>query len=50
MRDTQRKYLVPFAIVTTLFFTWGFITVLVDALIPGLRDVFTLTYFQAGLV
>lgn len=50
MTDTQRKYLVPFAIVTTLFFTWGFITVLVDALIPRLRDVFTLSYFQAGLV
>lgn len=29
---------------------WGFITVLVDALIPRLRDVFELTYFQAGLV
>jgi len=50
MTDQQRKYLVPFAIVTSLFFTWGFITVLVDALIPRLRDVFTLTYFQAGLV
>ncbi len=50
MTDQQRKYLMPFAIVTSLFFTWGFITVLVDALIPRLRDVFTLTYFQAGLV
>ena len=50
MTNTQKKHLVPFAIVTSLFFTWGFITVLVDALIPRLRDVFTLTYFQAGLV
>jgi FHS family L-fucose permease-like MFS transporter len=50
MTEQQRKYLIPFAIVTSLFFTWGFITVLVDALIPRLRDVFTLTYFQAGLV
>ncbi len=50
MTDERRKYLVPFTIVTSLFFTWGFITVLVDALIPRLRDVFTLTYFQAGLV
>lgn len=39
-----------FAIVTTLFFMWGFITVLVDALIPRLRDVFELSYFEAGLV
>jgi len=50
MMNDQKKYLVPFAIVTSLFFTWGFITVLVDALIPRLRDVFTLSYFEAGLV
>jgi MFS transporter, FHS family, L-fucose permease len=36
--------------VTTLFFMWGFITVLVDALIPRLRAVFELSYFEAGLV
>ena len=29
---------------------WGFITVLVDSLIPRIRDLFTLTYFQTGLV
>jgi FHS family L-fucose permease-like MFS transporter len=29
---------------------WGLITVLVDSLIPRLRDIFELTYFQAGLV
>lgn len=29
---------------------WGFITVLVDSLIPRLKEVFELTYFQAGLV
>ena len=46
----DNKYLVPFIVVTTLFFMWGFITVLVDALIPRLRDVFELTYFQAGIV
>ncbi len=50
MTKQKNKYLVPFAIVTSLFFTWGFITVLVDALIPRLRDVFTLSYFEAGLV
>ena len=49
--DASRpRYLVPFAVVTTLFFMWGFITVLVDALVPRLRDVFELTYFQAALV
>lgn len=29
---------------------WGFITVMVDALIPRLKDVFELTFLQAGLV
>jgi len=40
----------PFIIVTSLFFMWGFITVMVDALIPRLKDVFELTFLQAGLV
>lgn len=39
-----------FVVVTSLFFMWGFITVLVDSLIPRLKEVFELTYFQAGLV
>ncbi len=43
-------YRVAFVVVTTLFFMWGFITVLVDALIPRLRAVFELSYFEAGLV
>lgn len=45
-----RNHALPFAIVTTLFFLWGFITVLVDSLIPRLKDVFELSNFQAGLV
>jgi MFS transporter, FHS family, L-fucose permease len=44
------RYRTPFVVVTTLFFIWGFITVLVDALIPRLRAVFELSYFEAGLV
>lgn len=47
----QRKtYRTAFIFLTILFFLWGFITVLVDSLIPRLREVFTLTYFQAGMV
>lgn len=49
MTDSSR-FRSAFIIVTVLFFLWGFITVLVDALIPRLRDIFELTYFQAGLV
>ncbi len=46
----QRSYHSSFILLTTLFFLWGFITVLVDSLIPRLRELFTLSYFQAGLV
>lgn len=49
MRSTK-NYRSAFIIITILFFLWGFITVLVDSLIPRLKDVFELSYFQAGLV
>lgn len=45
-----KNYRAAFIIVTVLFFLWGFITVLVDSLIPRLKDVFELSYFEAGLV
>ncbi len=47
---TKTNYRSAFIFLTSLFFLWGFITVLVDSLIPRIRDLFTLTYFQAGLV
>tara|TARA_R110000868_G_scaffold304437_17_gene565298 strand:- start:30818 stop:32152 length:1335 start_codon:yes stop_codon:yes gene_type:complete len=46
----ENKYLLPFIVVTTLFFMWGLITVLVDSLVPRLRDVFELSYFQSGII
>ena len=46
----QKSFRNSFILLTILFFLWGFITVLVDSLIPRLRELFTLTYFQAGLV
>lgn len=48
--DNKNSYVSSFILLTVLFFLWGFITVLVDSLIPRLRDLFTLSYFQAGLV
>lgn len=48
--NTNKTYRSSFILLTVLFFLWGFITVLVDSLIPRLRELFTLTYFQAGLV
>ena len=38
------------AMVTTLFFMWGFCTVLNDALIPHLQSIFSLNYVQASLI
>lgn len=37
-------------VMTTIFFMWGFITVLNDVLIPHLKSVFTLNYFEVMLV
>ena len=39
-----------FAIMTTLFFIWGFMTVFNDILIPRFKEAFTLNYFEAMLV
>jgi FHS family L-fucose permease-like MFS transporter len=40
----KKNYTSAFVIVTVLFFLWGFITVLVDSLVPRLREVFELSY------
>lgn len=40
----------PFAIMTVLFFMWGFMTVFNDILIPRFKEAFTLNYFEAMLV
>jgi len=48
--STKPNYTRSFIVVTSLFFMWGFITVLVDSLIPRLREIFELSYFQSGLV
>ncbi|MFK7746902.1 MAG: sugar MFS transporter [Kordia sp.] len=47
---TNKSYKSAFIFVTSLFFLWGFITVLVDSLIPRLKEVFELTNFQSGLI
>lgn len=45
-----QTYRGPFAIMTVLFFMWGFMTVFNDILIPRFKDAFTLDYFHAMLV
>lgn len=46
----KHSYKKAFILLTSLFFMWGLLTVLVDSLIPRLKEIFELTYFQAGLV
>jgi len=46
----KSKNLFAFAMVTSLFFFWGFIHNLDPILIPHLRNVFSLSHFQASLV
>ena len=46
---TSPGYLIPFVTVTMLFFIFGFITNLNMALVPHLRNIFTLPYAWAML-
>ncbi len=48
--DNNKTYINAFILVTSLFFTWGFLTVLVDSPISRFREIFTLSYFESGLV
>ena len=41
----ERNYRGPFAIMTLLFFMWGFMTVWNDLLIPQFKEAFTLMCF-----
>ena len=41
---------VALAVVTTLFFMWGFVTVLNDVLVPHLKSIFDLNYAKVMLI
>src|SRR6266478_5336769 len=45
-----QNYTRPLAIVTTLFFMWGFLTCLNDILVPHLKAIFDLNFAQVMLV
>jgi MFS transporter, FHS family, L-fucose permease len=46
----QTTYKVALAVVTTLFFMWGFVTVLNDVLVPHLKSIFELNYAKVMLI
>ncbi len=47
---TERKYYLPFVLVTSLFFLWAIGVNLNDVLIPHLKKAFELTDFQSALI
>ena len=47
---TDRKYLLPFSLVTSLFFLWSIGVNLNDVLIPHLKKAFDLTDFQSSFI
>lgn len=49
-RQGTGSYAAPLAIVTTLFFMWGFLTCLNDILVPHLKSIFDLNYAKVMLV
>lgn len=47
---TERRYVAPLILVTSLFFLWAFGVNLNDILIPHLKKAFSLTDFQSSLI
>src|SRR6202040_3780399 len=48
--EPATSYTVPLAVVTSLFFMWGFLTCLNDILVPHLKPIFDLNYKQVMLI
>ena len=48
--DTAATHRVALIVVTTLFFMWGFITVLNDVLVPHLKSIFDLSYAKVMMI
>jgi FHS family L-fucose permease-like MFS transporter len=48
--DSSASYTGPLAVVTTLFFMWGFLTCLNDILVPHLKPIFDLNYTEVMLI
>jgi MFS transporter, FHS family, L-fucose permease len=47
---TERKYVVPFVLITSLFFLWAFGVNLNDVLIPHFKAAFSLSDFQSSFI
>ncbi|MGL5890857.1 MAG: sugar MFS transporter [Bacteroidia bacterium] len=49
-RQNNSSYIFAFAVMTVLFFLWGFVTVMNDILMPHLKKAFSLSNAQSALV
>src|SRR5271168_4500406 len=49
-QNGSSSYAGPLAVVTSLFFMWGFLTCLNDILVPHLKSIFDLNYRQSQLI
>src|SRR5437867_11633426 len=47
---TERRFFVPFVLITSLFFLWAFGVNLNDILIPHLKKAFGLSEFQSSFI
>ena len=47
---TERKYVLPFILITSLFFLWAFGVNLNDVLIPQFKSAFSLSDFQSSFI
>lgn len=47
---TERKYVLPFLLITSLFFLWAFGVNLNDVLIPHFKSAFSLSDFQSSFI
>lgn len=50
LSEQQRDYTPALVTLATLFFMWGFMTVMNDILIPHLRNIFELNFFKSMLI
>lgn len=50
MSSQKPNYTLPLITLTSLFFMWGFITCMNDVLIPYLKKLFSLSYFESMMI
>ncbi|SUH13744.1 L-fucose transporter [Salmonella enterica subsp. enterica] len=48
-QSKSKRYIIPFALLCSLFFLWAVANNLNDILLPQFQQAFTLTNFQPGL-